>query len=501
MKSTQGSQTQASNQASRWDFTPIKRWAWLVGVGIVSCVGLGNTPQSWAQSAADLELPPAAEPAPAAPPPPAPVEAAPRPAPRSVTPQPSAQSAPKPAAVPSPQAAAPLDIPDTPAVERPTEAPSAAPAVEQPAPSAAAETPESIRIDIETGSTSSNAPAPTTVVPSSIPTAESTPNNYGTVFIDPTDYRVGATDEGPNVVISERSSGCQFTLNQGQAVSGNSCAHPTTGRTNPVASANGGGVPGVPQAQGQQRRPASGGREVNIGPVRINASGVQISGRTTYAGREYYNRLARPLINLQAGEQFLFPLSIPAPITSLFGWRTHPIFGDQRFHSGTDVGAPMGTPVLATRAGQVTLSDFLGGYGLTVILNHEDGTLESRYAHLSQLFVQVGERVEQGDVIGLVGSTGNSTGPHLHFEIRQLTSDGWVAVSPNEILQGALANLIEVINNPMLALNASAQSGVDPTKALTTPPAYGLASGKGEAEKSLYGDPNLAFRPAQPNAN
>jgi murein DD-endopeptidase MepM/ murein hydrolase activator NlpD len=495
MKNTQGSQIETANHPNHWDFTALKRWAWLVSLGIVGCVGLGNTQQSLAQSAADLELPPTTEPAAAPPiaPPAAPVEAAPArpepqaaPAVRSTTPPAAA----KPAATPSPQVTAPLDIPESAPVESlPT------PAAEPSTPAPVADSPAPPRINIETGSTSGNASTPTTLIPSSIPTADSTPSDYGTVFIDPTQYSVGATGQGPSITISERSSGCQFTVSQGQAISGNSCAQPAANGAQPVANAS------QPSGAQGQRRVASNGREVHIGPVRINSSGVQISGRTTYAGREYYNRLARPLVSLQAGERFLFPLSIPAPITSLFGWRIHPIFGDQRFHSGTDLGAPMGTPVLATRAGQVTVADFLGGYGLTVIVNHEDDSLESRYAHLSQLLVQSGEWVEQGEVIGLVGSTGNSTGPHLHFELRQLTGDGWVAVSPNEILQVALANLIQVINNPMLALNASTQPvGFDPTKALIAP-AGDLANGKGDAEKSLYGDPNLAFRPAQPNAN
>ncbi|MEM9163492.1 MAG: M23 family metallopeptidase, partial [Cyanobacteria bacterium P01_F01_bin.4] len=213
-----------------------------------------------------------------------------------------------------------------------------------------------------------------------------------------------------------------------------------------------------------------------------------VSGITSAASRAYYNRLARPLVNLQAREPFLFPLSIPSPITSLFGWRFHPIHGEQRFHAGTDLGAPIGTPVLATRAGRVEVADFLGGYGLTVILRHEEkevGPLESRYAHMSQLMVEPGEWVEKGGVVGLVGSTGNSTGPHLHFELRQLSADGWVAISPDQILQTSLSNLINTLNNPMLALNPTAAI---PTVAPKVTPPEPLTK-------------STAFRPAQPNAN
>lgn len=141
----------------------------------------------------------------------------------------------------------------------------------------------------------------------------------------------------------------------------------------------------------------------------------------------------------QSGLAMLFPLSIPAAITSPFGWRIHPISGDHRFHAGTDLGAPMGTPVLAAMAGTVTLADSLGGYGLTVVLEHDDVSKRTLYAHLSGIAVQPGTKVEQGMVIGWVGSTGNSTGPHLHFEIHERASDGWVAVDPMPMSDTVLA--------------------------------------------------------------
>ncbi len=141
---------------------------------------------------------------------------------------------------------------------------------------------------------------------------------------------------------------------------------------------------------------------------------------------------------------FIFPLSIPASITSIFGWRNHPITGERRFHSGTDLGAAMGTPVLAAFTGQVEVADFVGGYGLTAVLNH-NGAVQTLYGHMSQLFVQPGQWVQQGTVIGLVGSTGNSTGPHLHFEVRQLTPEGWVATDPGVHLQYALSQLMQSI--------------------------------------------------------
>ena len=145
------------------------------------------------------------------------------------------------------------------------------------------------------------------------------------------------------------------------------------------------------------------------------------------------------------GLSFIFPLASPAPITSSFGWRVHPIKGNRRFHSGTDIGAPMGTPVLAAASGKVALSDQLGGYGLTVILSHQDNTRETLYAHLSALMVKPGQWVEKGDVIGRVGSTGLSTGPHLHFELRQKTASGWQAIDPGAQLKYALARLMKAM--------------------------------------------------------
>jgi murein DD-endopeptidase MepM/ murein hydrolase activator NlpD len=161
---------------------------------------------------------------------------------------------------------------------------------------------------------------------------------------------------------------------------------------------------------------------------------------------DYYKRTLRPAARLGNGNiRLIFPLAIPAPISSLFGWRTHPITGEQRFHSGTDLAAPLGTPVLAAYAGRVAIADFLGGYGLAVALEHNKATQQTLYAHLSEIFVKPGEWVKQGEAIGRVGSTGNSTGPHLHFEFRQLTPDGWVAMDAGQQLEYAMAQLVKAM--------------------------------------------------------
>ena len=107
----------------------------------------------------------------------------------------------------------------------------------------------------------------------------------------------------------------------------------------------------------------------------------------------------------------------PGPTTSGFGPRSHPVTGRSRPHAGLDIGAPRGTPVSAAAAGAVTFAGSASGYGTTVILDHGGG-LTTLYAHLSALRVTQGQRVAAGGVVGAVGSTGLSTGPHLHFEVR-----------------------------------------------------------------------------------
>ncbi len=207
------------------------------------------------------------------------------------------------------------------------------------------------------------------------------------------------------------------------------------------------------------RPPALSAPGVLVGPL-TGGDGVlgrgMNPGQTTASGQTYavsppssqyfYNRTVRPPGRLGNGNlQLIFPLAIPAPITSAFGWRMHPISGDQRFHSGTDLGAPMGTPVLAAYAGRVAISDFMGGYGLAITLDHNQGTQQTLYGHLSEIFVKPGDPVKQGDVIGRVGSTGNSTGPHLHFEFHQLTSEGWLALDPGAQLEYSLAQFMNTL--------------------------------------------------------
>lgn len=105
-------------------------------------------------------------------------------------------------------------------------------------------------------------------------------------------------------------------------------------------------------------------------------------------------------------------------LTSTFGMRQHPLLGGTRFHAGIDLAARAGDGVFATGAGRVIAAGWSGGYGLAVTIDHGNG-LETRYAHLSRLGVVAGEEVKAGEMVGLVGSTGLSTGPHLHYEMRR----------------------------------------------------------------------------------
>jgi murein DD-endopeptidase MepM/ murein hydrolase activator NlpD len=112
-----------------------------------------------------------------------------------------------------------------------------------------------------------------------------------------------------------------------------------------------------------------------------------------------------------------FVLPVNGPVTSGFGARTHPIYGGSRMHNGIDISVSSGTPIKAGDDGVVVMAGANGGYGLWTLVDHGGG-LATGYAHQSAIGVSVGQRVGRGQVIGRVGSTGASTGPHLHFEVR-----------------------------------------------------------------------------------
>ncbi|WP_375380589.1 M23 family metallopeptidase [uncultured Sphingomonas sp.] len=129
-------------------------------------------------------------------------------------------------------------------------------------------------------------------------------------------------------------------------------------------------------------------------------------------------------------------MPVEGHITSGFGPRFHPILGFTRMHKGIDIGAPIGTPVMAAAAGIVRSAGWSGGYGRFIRLDHA-GTLATGYGHLSRLAVRAGQAVSAGQVIGYVGSSGMSTGPHLHWEVWR---DG-VAIDPKRVSFARVARL------------------------------------------------------------
>lgn len=112
---------------------------------------------------------------------------------------------------------------------------------------------------------------------------------------------------------------------------------------------------------------------------------------------------------------FVWPCS--GPITSYYGWRVHPIFGTRKYHSGMDIAVDYGTPIHAAATGVVVYSGWMGGYGYAIMIDHGGG-LVTIYGHNSSLTVSEGQRVSQGQLVAYAGSTGYSTGPHCHFEVR-----------------------------------------------------------------------------------
>lgn len=127
---------------------------------------------------------------------------------------------------------------------------------------------------------------------------------------------------------------------------------------------------------------------------------------------------------------FYYPLPEVVETTSPFGYRIHPLYGSRRLHSGMDLGAPEGMPVLSAHSGYVRYADWGDGYGKMVIVEYADGKYQTLYAHLSEILVRDGEAVRPRQVIGKVGSTGGVTGPHLHFELLRKEGGDFTAIDP-----------------------------------------------------------------------
>ncbi|SKB96221.1 M23 family metallopeptidase [Sphingopyxis flava] len=206
---------------------------------------------------------------------------------------------------------------------------------------------------------------------------------------------------------------------------GPSIAHPSSS----VSASGGAGliqshaVTGSPAALANGLADAASGAAparavIRIGPEGVAAGAPRFAVRSNFADTALLVSFSSspPRAAVSGGP---LPSLLPAGgrLTSSFGWRGDPMHGATRFHSGIDLAAPAGSPIRATQAGSVTRAGWAGNYGYMVTLDHGNG-VETRYAHMSAINVEAGRTVNQGDIIGLVGSTGRSTGPHVHYEVR-----------------------------------------------------------------------------------
>jgi murein DD-endopeptidase MepM/ murein hydrolase activator NlpD len=153
----------------------------------------------------------------------------------------------------------------------------------------------------------------------------------------------------------------------------------------------------------------------------LSAAEEQLAQESLAIAQNIQQRLAANIafpdtVFLPGTGQMLVPAD--GPVTSIFGWRVHPVLGTSRLHNGLDFGAEYGSMIRAADNGVVIAADWQGGYGNAVMIDHGNG-LVTLYGHASQLYVVVGQAVQKGQPIAAVGSTGLSTGPHLHFEVRR----------------------------------------------------------------------------------
>jgi len=153
-------------------------------------------------------------------------------------------------------------------------------------------------------------------------------------------------------------------------------------------------------------------RLVYAGLDRVGASDVQLM-RWTVDGKSGWMDASDT-----GGSTEAMRMPVAAQVSSSFGMRLHPILGTHRFHRGVDLKATFGTPIRASADGRIAFAGWNGGYGRQVMIDHGQG-LATIYAHMSRMAASPGERVHRGQVIGYVGSTGLSTGPHLHYEVLQ----------------------------------------------------------------------------------
>lgn len=168
------------------------------------------------------------------------------------------------------------------------------------------------------------------------------------------------------------------------------------------------------EAEAEQQEQLIG--RLNQDRAALEAAQAQLARDSEEIGALIRQRIAESTGIVRGTGRFIYPVN--GRLTSGFGYRRHPILGSSRFHAGVDFGVGHGTTIRAADSGRVIFAGWRGGYGRTVIIDHGGG-ISTLYAHASQIFVSQGQNVSQGQAIAAVGSTGLSTGPHLHFEVRQ----------------------------------------------------------------------------------
>ncbi|MBF2034858.1 MAG: peptidoglycan DD-metalloendopeptidase family protein [Leptolyngbyaceae cyanobacterium T60_A2020_046] len=168
------------------------------------------------------------------------------------------------------------------------------------------------------------------------------------------------------------------------------------------------------EAEAEQQEQLIG--RLNQDRAALEAAQAQLARDSEEIGALIRQRIAESTGIVRGTGRFIYPVN--GRLTSGFGYRRHPILGSSRFHAGVDFGVGHGTTIRAADSGRIIFAGWHGGYGRTVIIDHGGG-ISTLYAHASQIFVSQGQNVSQGQAIAAVGSTGLSTGPHLHFEVRQ----------------------------------------------------------------------------------
>ncbi len=179
----------------------------------------------------------------------------------------------------------------------------------------------------------------------------------------------------------------------------------------------------APLRAAQAARPATGGSEEQFKQLFSNWQAIEKQQAPVTANLAASSRVSEPVafgMNPFRRQGASIPSRVPVEgvhFSSDYGMRVHPVLGGRRAHKGVDLAAPVGTPIYATADGTISRADWFSSYGLYVSIEH-GGNIETRYGHMSRLNVAAGQEVRKGDIIGFVGTTGRSTGPHLHYEVR-----------------------------------------------------------------------------------